>query len=106
MMAVDDKKRQVVKENWFQDLRRLQLKVHAKFFNGTQRLSEDDLTKLSAEQHEHHDITFLTNLVDQYFNLNRKTLHSLIWIAEVVNAQYMMKTDDDIYILSGSSRRA
>ena len=99
MTTVDGKKRKVVRETWFQAVRSLQPIVQAKFFIGTQGLAEDQLTKLDAEELDHHDMIFLPDLVDQYFNLTRKTLASLIWIEENVNAEYVLKTEDDVYVV-------
>lgn len=59
----------------------------------------NQLAKLNAEEHQYHDMLFPTDLVDSYHNLMRKSMGSILWIAENMNVFYVFKTEDDVYIL-------
>ena len=98
MSSVESDNRIAVRETWFQDVKSLQPKVRAKFAVGLQGLTDDQLAKLTDEQRVHHDMLLLPDVENGYDHRSRKMLSIVEWIADNVNASYVLKTDDDYYV--------
>ena len=73
--------------------------VGIKFIMGTFGLTESEVQKVSAERESHGDIIVLPDHKEDYHNLTRKTLRLIQWASENIKFKYLMKSDDDSYVL-------
>ena len=92
-------RRNVARETWIQDCEKIEQPVLVKFAIGTQNLLPEEVQSLRSEQDVYHDLLLLPNLQEDYSNLTRKVLYSFIRIKQDYKFSYLLKCDDDSYIL-------
>lgn len=73
--------------------------VLVQFVLGKLELSPTELEVITQEQEKHHDLILLPNLKDSYYNLSLKVLQSLIWADENLKFSYLLKCDDDSFVM-------
>ena len=73
--------------------------VLIKFALGIEGLSPSKKKELSFEEATHQDMLLLPNLQESYSNLTRKVLLSFIMLDSLFKFSYMMKCDDDSFVL-------
>ncbi|CAE7611700.1 GALT3 [Symbiodinium sp. CCMP2456] len=90
-------KRQAVRETWGRLLRE-QFGVRYRFFlgEGSAGASAEE-RRMRQELDEHNDLVFLP-VTEGYRMNSRKGLLFLEWIAERAEAEFLLKTDDDVYL--------
>ena len=71
--------------------------VTRRFVIGTARIGIETRTLLQQERNLHGDLLFLEDLKDEYNELTRKLLKTLIWISKHVECSFVMKVDDDTF---------
>jgi len=69
------------------------------FAIGTLGLSPSSFEDLKDEKSIHHDLLLLPDLEESYSNLTRKVLYSFVWIDKHLRFDYLMKCDDDTFIV-------
>ena len=72
-----------------------------KFVVGTNGLSDEHKKALLNEEEKHRDFLLLDYLKDSYHNLTLKVLQSFVWIADNINAKFVLKVDDDSFVRLG-----
>ena len=92
-------RRDTIRETWMEGYRDLEHKVLIKFSIGTLGLSPSDSDALNSEQHTSNDLLLLPNLQESYSNLTRKVLYSFIKLDQNYDFSYLMKCDDDTFIV-------
>lgn len=92
-------RRNVARETWIQGYQKLEQPVIVKFVIGTQNLQKEEVQGLKSEQDNFGDLLILPNLQEDYSNLTRKVLYSFTRIARDYKFSYLLKCDDDSYIL-------
>ncbi len=73
--------------------------VVVKFALGTEGLSPAEMEDVKSEEVAHGDLLLLPNLIDSYTNLTRKVLTSFIALDASLNFSYLMKCDDDTFVV-------
>ena len=73
--------------------------VLVKFVVGTMNLPTAAVENLTAEEDVNHDLLLLPHLVDNYNNLTRKVLYTLVWADENVSFSYLLKCDTDSFVV-------
>ena len=74
--------------------------VLVRFVIGTGGLPTRQLAPIFAELEEgHEDLLLLPSLHDSYLNLTRKVLHAFQWLDENVKYLYVLKLDDDSFVV-------
>ena len=102
LSGVDQQKRRdSLRATWMSDVaaKKLTRSVKFVFTIGTLGLSDSDSTSLHRESNQHQDMLLLPDLKESYYNLTRKLLHSLVWVDSNVEFSYLMKCDDDTFVL-------
>ena len=92
-------RRDTIRETWMEGYRNLEHKVLVKFSIGTLGLSPSDSDTLNSEQHTYNDLLLLPSLQESYSNLTRKVLYSFITLDQRYDFSYLMKCDDDTFIV-------
>ena len=93
-------RRDVIRNTWKDGYRN---RTHyLKFVIGTQGVGSEDTDKLRKEKAVNEDMLFLPDLVDSYQNLSHKVLKTFVWLDHNLNYSYLLKTDDDSFILLDS----
>ncbi|XP_075680500.1 lactosylceramide 1,3-N-acetyl-beta-D-glucosaminyltransferase-like [Dermatophagoides pteronyssinus] len=88
--------RQTIRETWALDLLQQLGNYRVMFMVGLTESNETQ-ERLKFESLIHEDIVQI-NIVDSFYNLTYKSIHMLYWHQNYCpNAQYLIKTDDDIY---------
>lgn len=96
--AEADQRRGVIRETWLNGIT-MSMSIGYKFVIGTYGLTETTLENLKLENSVYGDILALNyTLTDSYENLSHKVLNAIRWVGQNVNATYIMKADDDVYI--------
>ena len=89
------------RNTWLKDYRD-STGVIFRFVIGTYGLSEKENWKLCTESEQYGDLLFFENHMESYgHQCTNKLLLSFKWVAHQLEAQYVMKTDDDCYIRLG-----
>ena len=91
-------RRTVIRETWASPYAQ-STTIGIKFIMGTFGLTESEVQKVSAERESHGDIILLPDHKEDYHNLTRKTLRLIQWASENIKFKYLMKSDDDSYVL-------
>ena len=94
----DIDRRTAIRETWASPYAQ-STTVGIKFIMGTFGLTESEVQKVSAERESHGDIIILPDHKEDYHNLTRKTLRLIQWASENIKFKYLMKSDDDSYVL-------
>jgi galactosylxylosylprotein 3-beta-galactosyltransferase len=92
-------RRDAIRETWMEGYSDLEHKVLVRFSIGTLRLSQSDSDALNTEQHTFNDLLLLPNLQESYSNLTLKVLYSFITLDQNYDFSYLMKCDDDTFIV-------
>ena len=91
-------RRDVIRQTWYSS-DEIKKEVLLKFSLGTMGMAEDDYSSVLKENKEHNDLLLLNDLVDSFANLTRKVLSSFVWTAENVQFSYLLKCDDDTFVV-------
>lgn len=92
-------RREAIRGTWMKGYQDREPPVIVRFAIGTLQLPSSDLQALTQEQSEHGDLILLPDLKEDYTNLTRKVLHSFAWVDTHLNFSYLMKCDDDTFII-------
>lgn len=99
LTSLDGKERRdVIRQTWYSN-NEFKNEVLLKFVLGTMGMGENDRSRLEKENEEHKDLLLLTELVDSFTNLTRKVLSAFVWTASNVNFSYLLKCDDDTFVV-------
>lgn len=91
-------RRDIIRQTWYSS-DEIENEVLLKFVLGTKGIAEDEHGRLEKENEEYKDLLLLTELVDSFANLTRKVLSSLVWAANNVQFSYLLKCDDDTFVV-------
>lgn len=91
-------RRQVIRETWKKGYEAVDSNVAIKFVIGTLSLSDSEMASLQSEHAMHKDLVLLHSLIDNYQNLTRKVLSTLVWASDQLHFSYLLKCDDDTYV--------
>ena len=91
-------RRQAIRETWKRGYEAVDSSVAIKFVIGTLDLLESEMASLHSEHTMYKDLVLLHNLKDDYRNLTRKVLYTLVWASEQLHFSYLLKCDDDTYV--------
>ena len=80
--------------------------VTVKFSIGLFELDSVLLGKLAKEQETHGDLLFLDELKDAYSNLTTKLFLGVKWVNQNLDFDYLVKTDDDTYVMADAMSNA
>ena len=100
LSSVDAKgraRRDIIRQTWMKS--GLGRSLLVKFSVGTLSLSPSDHENLLEEMATYHDLLLLPNLQEAYTNLTRKVLESFVWVDEHLHFSYLMKCDDDTFVI-------
>ena len=92
-------RRDIIRETWMGGYQERELAILVKFAVGTVELSAADLEALMSEEVTHQDMLLLPDLKESYNNLTRKVLQSFVWADANLKFSYLMKSDDDTYLV-------
>lgn len=90
-------KREAVRSTWLRS--GAQQSVVHRFAVGTKGLDDTVLHQLQAEHQRHCDMILLPSLADHYSNLAAKLKQSLVWVDQHYRPLYLLKTDDDSFVM-------
>lgn len=90
-------KRQAVRETWGRLLRETYGLRYRFFLGEASAGASNDERRMRREMEEHNDLVFLP-VTEGYRMNSRKGLLFLEWIAERTEAEFLLKTDDDVYL--------
>ncbi|XP_054273307.1 beta-1,3-galactosyltransferase 6-like [Macrosteles quadrilineatus] len=68
------------------------------FIIGSSGLPSDKISKLQKEQIKYNDL-FLLSISDNYKTLTKKVLQAFVWFESEFNYKYILKCDDDSFVL-------
>jgi len=88
-----------IRKSWMKPYARNQHSVLVKFSIGMKGLLEKNVTNLNREQQEYGDLLLLKDQVDSYPKLTSKVLLSFKEISENYNFEYLLKCDDDSFVV-------
>ena len=91
-------RRQVIRETWMRGHGSHEAGAVIKFVVGTLGLHKSEAISLDSEQAEYSDLVLLHTLKDDYNNLTRKVLYTLVWADENLHFSYLLKCDDDTFV--------
>lgn len=92
-------RRMAIRGTWMHNYRPRNVLVTTRFLIGLLNLPEEELYSLKEEQAVYSDLLLLEDLKDSYHNLSTKVLLGLQWsLAENMEFDYLIKTDDDSYV--------
>lgn len=92
-------RRDAIRETWMAGYQEREPPILVRFAVGTVELSVADLEALKSEEAAHRDLLLLPNLKESYHNLTRKVLHSFVWADANLKFSYLMKCDDDTFLV-------
>lgn len=95
-------RRDAIRNTWAKDL---PSKTVIRFSVGTHGLTNSQFTDLLKEEEQHSDMMFLSDLQESYHNLTRKVLYSFAWADKNAVFSYVMKCDDDSFVLAKNVTR-
>lgn len=90
-------KRQAVRDTWGRLLRETYGLRYRFFLGEASAGASNDERRMRREMEEHNDLVFLP-VTEGYRMNSRKGLLFLEWIAERTEAEFLLKTDDDVYL--------
>ena len=73
--------------------------VLVQFVIGTFGLSPSQLEAITHEQQTYHDLLLLPRLKESFHNLTLKLLQSFLWADENLKFSYLLKCDDDSFVM-------
>ena len=92
-------RRAVARETWMHGYKDSVHSVLIRFAIGTQGLLPEEVESLKTEQDTYGDLLLLPNLQESYQNLTLKVLHSFTRIIQQFKFSYVLKCDDDSFLL-------
>lgn len=92
-------RRDAIRNSWMQGYETRTPPVLIKFAIGTLEQPSMVIDSLQSENDLHHDLLLLPDLKEDYSNLTRKVLHSFIWADSHLQYSYLMKCDDDTFLV-------
>ena len=92
-------RRDTVRRTWMKGYSKQTRKFFTKFVIGIRDLDRETVQELEKENSKHNDMILFPNLVDNYDSLGHKTLAGLIWFDKNVNYSYLLKCDDDTFVI-------
>jgi len=95
-------RRDTIRKTWMKGLRNRAQKVLVKFSLGVEGLPLDEVESLQSENDMNGDLLLLNNLHDSYYNLTRKVLESVVAIDKLYQFSYLLKCDDDSFVVMDS----
>ncbi|XP_034935325.1 beta-1,3-galactosyltransferase 6 [Chelonus insularis] len=90
------KQRDTIRKTWISDRN---FNVKHFFAIGTLNIDQEQLETLQSEQQKFKDLLFLPKLQDSYGTLTKKVLQSFQKIYEDYTFDYLLKCDDDSFVL-------
>jgi len=93
-------RRNIVRDTW------LGRSKHARFIIGTKNLSTTLIQSLENEQTLHNDLLLLEDFEDHYKKLSHKVLATLVWFDSTMSFKYLLKCDDDSFVLLDRMEKA
>ena len=91
-------KRQAMRETWLTTTKVGQMSIQRRFIIGSKGLSSIAMKLLEEEQSKYSDLLLLKDFKDSYKKLTEKLLRAFIWINDNVEAEFIMKADDDTFV--------
>ncbi|BFZ23847.1 hypothetical protein BsWGS_26886 [Bradybaena similaris] len=73
--------------------------VMFRFVVGTAALNNVQSSQLAQEESVYMDMLLLNNVIDSYEELTNKIMQAFIWVDKHVNYQYVLKIDDDSFVV-------
>ena len=92
-------RRDAVRKTWMKGYSKQTRKFFTKFVIGIRDLDRETVQELEKENSKHNDMILFPDLVDNYDSLGHKTLAGLIWFDKNVNYSYLLKCDDDTFVI-------
>ncbi len=92
-------RRETIRRTWMKGYQDQDPPVLMRFTIGTLQQPTADLQDLMEEQSNHGDLIFLPDLKEDYTNLTLKVLQSFVWADKHLSFSYLMKCDDDTFIV-------
>ncbi len=90
------KRRDAIRHTWMKNKKE---NILVKFALGTEGLENSVLNDIQSEEDENRDLLLLPDLKDSYSNLTRKVLYSFKALDSSIQFSYLLKCDDDTFIL-------
>ncbi|KAI6648360.1 Beta-1,3-galactosyltransferase 6 [Oopsacas minuta] len=90
--------RKTLRETWINQLNK-NPNLGYKFIIGTGSLTGSKLVHLEIEERENKDVILLKDLVDNQLNITLKVLKSYVWAYKNVESEYLLKLQDDSYVI-------
>ena len=91
-------RRLAIRHTWMQEHNLRLVQVTMKFVLGAHNVTKQLLQRLQSENNMYRDILFLEELDDAYNRLSLKVVLALKWASQNLNFDYLLKTDDDVYV--------
>ena len=88
----------VLRDTWISDLAKYP-NLGYKFVIGTGSLGTESLETLILEEEESKDIVFLSDFQDNQLSITPKVLKAYVWAYENVKADYLLKLNDNSYVV-------
>ena len=90
--------RVALRDTWIRDLAKYP-NLGYKFVIGTGSLGKESLGTLEIEEENSKDIVFLSNFKDNQLTITPKVLKAYVWAYEHVQADYLVKLNDNSYVV-------
>ena len=91
-------RRQTIRQTWLSEIVNSKI-VKYYFVIGTDGLSVSENGQLIIERKNYSDLLLLDNVPDAYENLTRKILESFKWVHNHDKFEYLLKVDDDSFVI-------
>ena len=91
-------KRNVIRGTWLSLCSNIS-DVQYYFVIGGAGFTEEMRSSIEEEQSAHDDLIVLPNVYDEYRSLSNKVLQAFVWLDKVKHFQYLLKCDDDSFVL-------
>lgn len=93
-------KRNVIRGTWLSLCSNIS-DVQYYFVIGGAGFTEEMRSLIEEEQSAHDDLIVLRNVYDEYRSLSNKVLQAFVWLDKAKHFQYLLKCDDDSFVLVG-----
>ena len=92
-------RRDSIRGTWMQGYDTLHPKVLVKFVIGGLGVAPHTLSSIREEEKQYGDVLLLEDLYESYHNLTLKVLWTFVHVSHSFNVSYLMKCDDDTFVL-------
>lgn len=92
------KARKAIRETWMKAYDQTQVSLTLRFVAGTHSIQTNISRSLLNEHKKHGDLLLMDKLKEAYSNLPLKVMMGLRWASDNLNFDYLVKTDDDMYL--------